>query len=305
MTITLYYPLGLRGPGELFRLRNRIARERFDVVVYLSTPDSTARKVIRDSLFFRSCGIRRQYGFPFSSRGRLNAHLAETDLYQSESDRLVSNIQQLGQVDLRDDRWWDLGLSSDEHARAIDYLSSTIGDCPFFALSVGTKAQTNDWTQPNWLALIRTLNDLYPDRGLVTFGSALEHERSESLLKNWHGPKVNLCGKPSPRVSAAILKKADLFLGHDSGPMHLAANVGTPCVAVFSARVHPGVWYPRGEGHQAIYHRTECANCKLFVCTTQNKKCILSITIDEVVQAVGKVLSVARDRRTSLSVCLH
>ncbi len=64
----LYYPLGLRDPGELFRLRNRIARERFDVVVYLSTPDSTARKVIRDSLFFLSCGIRRQYGFPFSSR---------------------------------------------------------------------------------------------------------------------------------------------------------------------------------------------------------------------------------------------
>ncbi len=153
------------------------------------------------------------------------------------------------------------------------------------------------------LRSIRALNDRYPDHGLVTFGSADEHERSESLLKNWHGRKLNLCGKPSPRVSAAILKKADLFLGHDSGPMHLAANVGTPCVAVFSARVHPGIWYPRGEGHQAIYHKTECANCKLFVCTIQNKKCILSITIDEVVEAVGKVLSVA-SRSPDFSQCV-
>ncbi len=72
---------------------------------------------------------------------------------RARADRLVSNIRRLGQVDLRDDRWWDLGLSSDEHARAIDYLSSTIENCAFFALSVGTKAQTNDWTQPNWLAL--------------------------------------------------------------------------------------------------------------------------------------------------------
>ena len=65
------------------------------------------------------------------------------------------------------------------------------------------------------------------------------------------------------------MAKAELFLGHDSGPMHLAANVGTPCVAVFSARCHPGVWFPRGTGHQVIYHETECAGCMLFTCTTQ------------------------------------
>ncbi len=78
--------------GELFRLRNRIARERFDAVVYLSSPYSTARKVIRDAVFFLGCGIRRQYGFPYARRGRSNARLAGTDLYQSESDRLVSNL---------------------------------------------------------------------------------------------------------------------------------------------------------------------------------------------------------------------
>jgi heptosyltransferase-3 len=298
----LHYPVGLRNPGELVRLRNRIARARFDAVVYVSSPDATPLKVIRDALFFLGCGIERQYGFPYTRRRRVNARLAGTDLYQSESDRLVSNLEQLGRVDLRDDRWWDLGLSTDEEAQAHNYLRGTIDDSAFFALSIGTKAQANDWTQPNWLALVRALDERYADRGLVTFGSALERERSESLLAGWSGPKLNLCGKPSPRVSAAILKKADMFIGHDSGPMHLAANVRTPCVAVFSARIHPGVWYPRGTGHRVIYHQTECAHCKLFVCITQNKKCILSITADEVVSAVANVVEGDRRRQPSVSV---
>jgi heptosyltransferase-3 len=298
----LYYPVALRNARELFQLRNRITRGRFDTVVYMSSPFSTARKAIRDALFFLSCGIRRQHGVPYRRRGRVNARLTGTHLYQSESDRLVSNLKELGPVDLRDDRWWDLGLSADEHTQARAYLAGTIDDTPFFALSVGTKAQANDWTQPNWLALVRALNDRYRGRGLVTFGSTDDYDRSLSLLNIWSGPRLNLCGKPLPRVSAAILQKAECFVGHDSGPLHLAANVGTPCVGVFSARIHPGVWYPRGPGHQIIYHETECANCTLFVCVAHNTKCILSIACDEVVQAVDKLL--ATDRRPQPSPSL-
>ena len=190
LTITCTIPLALRDPGELFRLRNRIARERFDAVVYLSTPGSTAAKVIRDSLFFLGCGIRRQYGIPVTRRGRSNCASRWDALYQSESDRLVSNLQQLGRVDLRDDRWWDLGLSADEHAQARGYLSGTIDDSRFFALSIGTKAQVNDWTQPNWLALVRALDDRYSDRGLVTFGSADEHDRSAESLEELERPEA-------------------------------------------------------------------------------------------------------------------
>ena len=202
---------------------------------------------------------------------------------------------------MRDDRWWNLGLSADEHAQARGHLAGLIDDRRFFALSVGTKADVSDWTQPNWLALVPALSDRYPDWGLVTLGAADEYDRSESLLKMWNGPRLNLCGKPAPRVSAAILEKADCFIGHDSGPMHLAANVGTPCVAVFSARMHPGVWYPRGTGHQVLYHQTECANCQLSVCVTHNKKCILSITSDEVVRAVDTLFAADRGRKPSLS----
>jgi ADP-heptose:LPS heptosyltransferase len=129
-----------------------------------------------------------------------------------------------------------------------------------------------------------------PNVGLVLFGSADEWERSDRCSRHWSGPKLNLCGLTSPRESGAILQEAILFLGHDSGPMHLAATVGTPCVSIFSARSLPGQWFPRGPDHGVIYHQTDCFGCALDVCTSQRKKCILSITVEEVLEEVRKRL---------------
>ena len=50
---------------------------------------------------------------------------------------------------------------------------------------------------------------------------------------------------------------ARLFIG----PMHLAAAVGTPCVAIFAARNIPRQWFPYGAHHRILYHRVECAGC--------------------------------------------
>ena len=250
----LYYPVGLRNLAELFRLRSRIARERFDAIVYLSYARFRQTwKVIRDSLFF--LGMRDQPAVRLSlcpaRRARTCASL-QTNLYQSESDRLVSNLRRLGQVDLRDDQWWDLHLRPRNRHKHVGISQGQSIDPVSSRLSIGTKDPANDWTQPNWLALVRRFDDRYSDRGLVTFGSADEYDRSASLLSIWSGPRAQSVWAPfTARVSAAILKKADCFLGLDSGPMHLAANVGTPCVVVFSARIHPGgvvsAW-PRSSG---------------------------------------------------------
>jgi len=49
------------------------------------------------------------------------------------------------------------------------------------------------------------------------------------------------------------MKNAQFFLGHDSGPMHLAALIEVPCVAIFSARAKPGVWFPFGSNNSIFY----------------------------------------------------
>jgi ADP-heptose:LPS heptosyltransferase len=73
--------------------------------------------------------------------------------------------------------------------------------------------------------------------------------------------------------------------------MHLAACAGVPCVIAFSARGLPGVWYPFGQQHRILYHRVSCAGCNLETCIAEARRCLTSITVDEMTAAADEVLS--------------
>ena len=83
-----------------------------------------------------------------------------------------------------------------------------------------------------------------PGTTLILLGAPDEWERSEKLRHTWKGQSINLSGKTSPRVSAVILEQCSLFIGHDSGPMHLASAVGIPTLGLFSWQNPPGQWFP-------------------------------------------------------------
>jgi ADP-heptose:LPS heptosyltransferase len=133
----------------------------------------------------------------------------------------------------------------------------------------------------------------FPEHALVLIGAKEDRRASDEIAAKWRGRVLNLSGELSPRESAAVIQQADLFLGPDSGPMHLAASVGTTCIVVFSARSRPGIWFPFGASHEVIYHQTDCYGCRLDVCVVEKKRCILSISVDEVVDAAKRI----RDRK--------
>ncbi len=78
--------------------------------------------------------------------------------------------------------------------------------------------------------------------------------------------------------------------------MHLAAAVGTPCVAIFAARNIPRVWFPHGARHRVVYHEVDCMGCGLETCIVQRKKCLTSITVAEVAEQVRAALADAEAR---------
>jgi heptosyltransferase III len=283
------YPLGLRSPIELLRLRSKLASERFEMAISLAAPRGRI-KSLRDFLFFKSCGIPIVRSIPFNQRD-LRCELREDgDLFEWEAQRLISRLRWLETVNLNDDEWWDLQLTTDEHHEAAKLLEENQIETPFVAMSIGSKADAKDWTEPNWLELSKHLTNRYSDLGLVLFGSADESARSQRMQSLWKGPSANLCGQTFPRISACILSRAKLFIGHDSGPLHLAAVANTPCIGIFSARNLPGQWYPRGTQHTIFYHKTPCFGCGLETCVEMKKLCILSIQVDQVLAAALRLL---------------
>lgn len=283
------YPVATRNLPELIALQREIRTFHAQALIYL-TPRRSAGDVLRDAAFFRLCGIPKIVGLPLARDARNNRLDPVTGDYEAEAARLARLMSSLGRIDLDNPASWDLGLTLDEHRRAAQALDPIQGRS-LIVCSVGTKMQAKDWGADNWRVLLDTLAAELPECSLALIGAAEEAAVSELASASWASRSINLCGQLSPRESAAVLARARFFLGQDSGPMHLAAAVGTPCIAVFAARTPPRIWFPWGSQHEILYHRTDCCCCDLEVCIEQKKKCLTSITPTEVLQAVRRVLT--------------
>jgi len=234
------YPVGTRNVAELAKVRQTIRQVHPRVLINLAAGRGLL-KSLRDYCFFRSCGVKNIVGTPLRRRD-LQVQRTNDGEYEPESQRLAARLASLGVVDLADQGLWDLGLTQEERKQALGLLPSDRKG--LMAVGVGTKLPVKDWGEENWEKLLVLLAKELPGVTLVLLGSADESDRSERLGRVWKGGFINFCGKTSPRISAAILERCRVFIGHDSGPMHLASAVGIPTLGLFSWLNPPGQWFP-------------------------------------------------------------
>jgi len=245
------YPHATRDVRRLAALRRDIAAWRPDLAVYLNAP-RPRRALWRDRLFLRACGVRSVVAMPDTDALALHRGPDAEGVYEKEASRLVRCVAPVGAAAIDDPAAWSLRLSAAERAAADALLDGWAGRGRFVALSIGAKIAIKDWGDDNWRSVLAGLAADEPSLGLVLTGGEADRLRSEALAGGWRGPALNLCGVP-PRESAAVIERARLYAGHDSGPMHLAASVGTPIAAVFCDHLKPGLWFPFGAAHRVFY----------------------------------------------------
>lgn len=272
------YPVG-SDPKSVWAKYLLFRRLRLDRLYYLM-PARTESQLWRDRVFFGVTNTPVLGLFSDASRLSKASWSRSEERCEHELERL--NRAVFGQVDplRRVPGDLSLELTEPELAQARSVLEE--GADPTVALSIGTKCDVNDWGMDNWTRLIAGLGDVAQVERLVLIGAADEFQVSERLRASWPRAAVNLCGRLTPRVSAAVIAQCKLFVGHDSGPMHMAAAVGTPIVSVFSSRNPPGMWFPLNDNHRIHYTRIECMGCARVRCDDRNKECIRRITPEEV-----------------------
>jgi heptosyltransferase-3 len=247
----IYFPPPPRKIRDFLKLRAQIRETKSRTLIYIADRDLLS--TLRDICFFRWCGIGHVIGAPLTRDLRFPRIDPETGYTEREAARLARCLTPLGSIDLDDPGFWDLRLQPDEISFADRKLAPLRGN-NFVAINIGGKVQSKDWGNENWTALFRLMAAKYSSLALLFVGSADEVGRSAELAATWPGPTLNLCGLFGPRESAAAMKRAVLFVGHDSGPIHLAAAAGVPCVGIFGNFNIPKSWHPMGQGHRIIHN---------------------------------------------------
>lgn len=287
------YNIGTRRFKDLILIWKILYSYRFDHLFFLLAERGNFSE-LRDFIFFKICRIKKIHGIRVFSRERIRPIISKVNLLEREVVRLLKNIGAQDSVDIRDNYWWRLNLTKEEISEARNVLIKNNIVSNYIVLCPGTKQEIKDWTINNWISLVQLLNKYKLKYSIVFVGSKDESERCEMLLSYWEGKGANLAGMLEPRISAAIIKESILFVGHDSGPMHLAASVQTPIFAIFSSRNLPVEWFPFGDNSTIFYNHVECMGCYLNKCEKFGKKCILSISPADVFLAIENKLNEKR-----------
>lgn len=181
----------------------------------------------------------------------------------------------------------DIYSSPEDNAEA-SALLATLADGLVFVFHQGTTWQTKLWHEAGWIELGKRVLERFPDSSiLLSWGNEREREASERL-KLGIGGNARLLPAMTLKGLAALLKKVDLVVGGDTGPVHIAAAVGTPTVSFYRV-TDPKRNAPQGEGHVRIQTPFHCKACLRKECD-KDRECRESIKPAAIMAGIEKLL---------------
>jgi heptosyltransferase-1 len=150
-------------------------------------------------------------------------------------------------------------------------------------LHIGAGNEFRDWGGENLGVLAERLAGL-PGVRVVLVGSQEDRPRAEEIRKKSPGAVLSLAGELNLIELREVIGRAVLFVGPDSGPMHIAATTPTPIVALFGPTL-PANFSPWQARATLIEKPLDCRPCKQRECVTDDFRCLQTITADEVLRA--------------------
>jgi heptosyltransferase-1 len=171
---------------------------------------------------------------------------------------------------------------------AAEVLLSTFDDGLVFLFHSGTTWSTKLWHEEGWIELGKLLLASFPGSTiLLSWGNDSERDVAGRISEGI-GKKARILPKMSLKGFCALLKKIDLVVGGDTGPVHIAAIVGTPTVSFYRA-TDPERNGPHGAHHVLIQSPFECRSCLNKECD-RDQQCRESISAEAMLKAVEGAL---------------
>ncbi|MBI2887786.1 MAG: glycosyltransferase family 9 protein [Chloroflexi bacterium] len=285
-------------PGELAGLAARLRAGRYDALVllhHLTTPWGAAKY----AALATATGAPVRAGLD-NGRGRFLTHRA-MDLgfgVRHEVEYWNAVVEALGAAP--DYGPLELSLRPEDAAFAREALPPTLpGPRIVIHAGSGSYSTARRWPLGRFVELGRLLVQRL-GATLVLVGGKEEEALARHLARTLGPSVIDLAGRTTLRQLGAVLRACDLFVGNDSGVMHLATAVGTPVVALFGPSNHRawGPWTPGRAGAPALVLRAPlpCSPCFYVghgLGTPEgcpNRTCLQLISPEQVTDAIQRLL---------------
>ena len=286
-----FYDREFRKPLSFFpamlRLRADLRRESYDAVIDL-------QGLIRSAFIGRLSGCALRAG-PDSPREPFALHFYTRLLKGRGKPRHAVDVNNtmmkdfLGREDL--DFNLDLPVNDRTAARARGIVAEAFGGSVpdrFAVVSPGARWATKKWPAEFFSAVIASLARREPGLKFLLAGTRDEAADAEVILSKSPGlPVASVCGKTGVGELLETVRLSSLMICNDSGPMHIAAALGVPVVAMFGP-TDPGLTGPYCEKKSVFVPEIACNRCFLRYC--KDSRCHALIDPEAVAGASCKLL---------------
>ena len=263
----------------------RLRRQRYDLAI-------DVRGEFPHNVLLWLTGAPRRLGWSSGGGGFLLTHKAAFVVDRAELDSRAALLDQLGIrcPERLQPEFHPTAAATERAAAAWNEFEATSKRPRRIVLHVSAGTSAKRWPAEHWRRLVLHLSskqDLHV--GLV--GTAADAPTAQAILGD--SPRLNIVdwtGRLTVDELAAVLQQADVLVGADSGPAHLAAAVGTPVVALFSGTNSAEQWQPRGNSVHVLRANVPCSPCHLKTCPLAAHRCMRDIRPEHIMETLNQLL---------------
>ena len=266
------------------RLAAELRAQKFDSALLLQNAFDAAWLVWR-------AGIPKRIGYARDGRSFLLTKPIPVpkagEIPPHEKFYYLELLRRAGWIDsLPDESFVSLNVSESNRRRAEEFLSQSGARSNSLRIAIGAGASYGSakcWPPSRFAELANRLQS-ENDADIILFGTAAEVAVTRAISSDLHRPPIDLTDKTSIADLPALLSQCHLFIGNDSGAMHVAAGVGLPVVALFGP-TDPYGTAPVTPRCIIVQQKPYCSPCFLRHCPTDHR-CMSAITPHMVEAAV-------------------
>jgi ADP-heptose:LPS heptosyltransferase len=302
------YPVWL---ARVLHLRRLMREKRFDTLISFQPEDWTvvARTVgapVRIGVFDTFREYHRQTRTSRKARLYTRAFAFE-EHPPHRVDQYLLPLRELG-IPAPLDKQMTMGYTAADEQTAAEYIDRELDGEPFIVVAPLTGWPSRQWPPERFAAAADAITRASGRRVVLVSGGG-EQDRAvvEQITGLMETRPHRACGVFGFRGLAALITRADAVVSGDTGPMHVAAAVGTPYVALFGP-TPPERFAPQVGPGRTLLHPVPCGPCHQKQCRNTGDdylRCLRLITVEEVTSAVLGLLGTARNaaaRQESLAL---